>query len=220
LYRDIASTRGWTIAFVLDTHLHADHISGARELVAVTGARLLLNPHDPFTFNFEPLSDGLDLPLGKGVSLVVEAVSVPGHTEGSTLYRLGELAIFTGDTLFLESVGRPDLADKADVFAHNLYRSLHERVLPLSDDVLVFPAHYGAVVPVRFGEPVTATLGSLRHTLPALAYSEEKFVEWAIARVTDRPPNYRKIVEMNAGLVPVVDDAAELEMGPNRCAIA
>lgn len=218
-YRDVASSHGWRIVDVLDTHLHADHLSGARALVAATGATLRLSPSDPFTYDFEPLVDGLLLELAPGVGLSVAAVSVPGHTEGSTLYQLGSEAIFTGDTLFLESVGRPDLAEEAEPFAHHLYKSLHDRVLPLDDSVMVFPAHYGVGVKVVAGSFVAKPLGELRHTLPALALSESDFVAWAIANVKDRPPNYKKIVLINEGREGVVGDAAEIELGPNRCAI-
>jgi len=219
-YLDVARDHQWAITHVLDTHLHADHLSGARALVEATGAALWLSPADPFEFEFEPLSDGRTIALADGVELTVSAVSVPGHTEGSTMYRLGHAAIFTGDTVFLESVGRPDLADQAEAFAHHLYRSLHERVLPLSDDVAVFPAHYGPGVSVRVGEFVSRPLGELRHTLPALALSEVEFVAWAVANVKDRPPNYREIVLINSGRRSLSRDGAELEVGPNRCAIA
>lgn len=219
-YQAVAARHGWTITHVLDTHLHADHLSGARALAAEVGAALWLNPGDPFAFDFEPLSDGKAIELAPGIDLRVASVSVPGHTEGSTMYRLGEYAIFTGDTLFLESVGRPDLADQAEGYAHHLYHSLHERVLPLDDEVLVFPAHYGPGVEVHAHEFVARTLGSLRHALPALELQEDEFVSWAIANVKDRPGNYRQIVSINAGQDGSDVDAAELELGPNRCAIA
>jgi glyoxylase-like metal-dependent hydrolase (beta-lactamase superfamily II) len=136
------------------------------------------------------------------------------------MYQLGDSAIFTGDTLFLESVGRPDLADQAEPFAHNLYRSLHERILPLRDEIMVFPAHYGPGVPVRSDQFVASPLGSLRTSLKALTLNEGDFVAWAIANVKDRPPNYRRMVLINAGRARVDAEAAEMELGPNRCAIA
>ncbi len=219
-YLSVAADHVWTITHVLDTHLHADHLSGARDLVARTGAALWLNPSDDFTFDFEPLRDGRSVELAPGVELTVSAVSVPGHTEGSTMYQLGHSAVFTGDTVFLESVGRPDLADQAEAFAHSLYRSVHERVLPLGDDIMVFPAHYGAVVEVRAHEFVARTLGELRLTLPALALGESEFVAWALANVKDRPPNYQHIVLINAGREIVNDESLQLELGPNRCAVA
>jgi glyoxylase-like metal-dependent hydrolase (beta-lactamase superfamily II)/rhodanese-related sulfurtransferase len=219
-YLDAAKKYGWTITHVLDTHLHADHISGARALVAATGANLMLSPNDPFSFDFEPLTDGLAIELTPGVHLSVSAVSVPGHTEGSTMYQLGDAAIFTGDTLFLESVGRPDLAEQAEPFAHHLYRSLHERVLTQSDETMVFPAHFGAGVEVHAGEFVSRQLGSLRKTLEVLNLSESAFVAWAIANVKDRPPNYQRIVRINSGQELVSAEAAEIELGPNRCAVA
>jgi glyoxylase-like metal-dependent hydrolase (beta-lactamase superfamily II) len=208
-YTRVAALHGWRISDVLDTHLHADHVSGARSLASSTGATLRLSPSEHFLYDFEPLVDGTTIELAGGSGLSVEAVSVPGHTEGSTLFQLAERAVFTGDTLFLESVGRPDLADQAEPFARNLYRSLHERILPLGDDVMVFPAHYGAGVEIRAGSFVAKSLGELRHTLA-----------WAVANVKDRPPNYQKIVSINAGRSQVSDDASEIELGPNRCAIA
>ncbi len=219
-YLNTAAHYRWAITHVLDTHLHADHISGARALVAATGAVLMLSPADPFSFDFEPLSDGQAIELAPGVHLCVSAVSVPGHTEGSTMYQLGDSAIFTGDTLFLESVGRPDLAEQAEPFAHHLYRSLHERVLTQSDHTMVFPAHFGAGVEVHGDQLVSGRLGALRTTLDALKLDENDFVAWAVANVKDRPPNYQRIVRINSGQESVTAESAEIEMGPNRCAIA
>jgi glyoxylase-like metal-dependent hydrolase (beta-lactamase superfamily II)/rhodanese-related sulfurtransferase len=219
-YLDVAREHGWAVTHVLDTHLHADHLSGARELSAAAHASLWLNPADPFLFEFEPLVDGKSIELAPGVDLVVSSVSVPGHTEGSTMYQLGQQAIFTGDTLFLESVGRPDLADEAEGYAHHLFHSLHERVLPLSDDIMVFPAHFGAGVAVKSGNFVARPLGKLRDSLAPLTLSEDEFVRWAVANVKDRPGNYRQIVGINAGQAELDANAAELELGPNRCAVA
>jgi glyoxylase-like metal-dependent hydrolase (beta-lactamase superfamily II)/rhodanese-related sulfurtransferase len=218
-YEEIARAHGWRVTYIVDTHLHADHVSGARALAQATGATLLLNPGDPFGFDFEPLVDGREMELAAGVNLAVSSVSVPGHTEGSTMYVLGDVAVFTGDTLFLDSVGRPDLAEQAEPFAHHLYASLHERVLPLSDDVMVFPAHYGPAIEVAEGAFVARALGELRGELAALTLSEDEFVAWALANVKDRPPNYQSIVLVNMGRESVTPETVELEVGPNRCAI-
>jgi glyoxylase-like metal-dependent hydrolase (beta-lactamase superfamily II) len=181
---------------------------------------LWLNPADPFNFDFTPLVDGKTIELMAGVHLWVSSVSVPGHTEGSTMYQLGEYAIFTGDTLFLESVGRPDLADQAEAYAHHLFHSLHQRVLPLPDAITVFPAHFGPGVEVHAGEFVARKLGSLRHALAALTLDENDFVNWAVANVKDRPGNYQQIVRINAGQEELSSEVVDLELGPNRCAIA
>ena len=220
-YINIANKHGFRITHIFDTHLHADHVSGGRALARATGATLVLNPADSFHYEYTPLSDGLAVSLDGEIQLTVEAVSAPGHTQGSTVYRLGDAALFTGDTLFLESVGRPDLADQAEEFAHALYNTLHTRVLPLSDEILILPAHWGDAVTVKYGELVAARLGDLRPVLPALAYSEEDFVNWAITHVKDRPPNYVEIVRFNAGDSHLtMDEIREMELGPNRCAIA
>jgi glyoxylase-like metal-dependent hydrolase (beta-lactamase superfamily II) len=181
---------------------------------------LRLSPSDHFLYDCEPVVDGTTIELANGSGLSVQAVSVPGHTEGSTLFQLADRAVFTGDTLFLESVGRPDLADQAASFARDLYRSLHERVLPLGDNVIIFPAHYGSSVEIRTGSFVAKPLGELRRTLAAFTLSEQEFVAWAVANVRDRPPNYEKIVSINEGRSAILNDATEIELGPNRCAIA
>ncbi len=212
--------RGWTITHVLDTHLHADHVSGARALATATDAELCLNPLDRFGFEHTDLADGGAVPIGSDAELRVTVLSTPGHTLGSTTFTLGESAVFTGDVLFLESVGRPDLADKADAFAHSLYRSLRERILTLADDAYVLPAHAGGDTAIRGGEPVTATLGALRSSLWQLSSGETEFVDWAVSSVAARPPGYVTIVEANRtgrDLDPIV--RADLEAGPNRCAV-
>ena len=199
VYREVAAEHGWHITRVFDTHLHADHLSGARALAADAGASLHLNPHDTFDFEFEPLHDGETFRLGADVELTVAALTTPGHTEGSTIYFVGDRIVLTGDTLFVDGVGRPDLAERAEEFSHNLYRSLHERVLTLPDATLVLPGHYGDEVVVLPGEPVGATLGELRRTLRPLRMDEDAFVEWATSLATERPPGYTEIIRANMG---------------------
>lgn len=220
-YLERAASRGWALAYVFDTHLHADHVSGARALADASGAQLVLNPADAFDFDYTPLADGMRIPLADSVSITVSVLSAPGHTQGSTAFLLGDDAIFTGDTLFLESVGRPDLADRADEFAHELFHTLHDKVLGLPDDTLVLPAHFGDAVEVHADTVVTARLGELRERLWQLDAGEDEFVAWASRAATPRPPNYVAIVDANRyGTRMDVAARRDLEVGPNRCAVA
>jgi glyoxylase-like metal-dependent hydrolase (beta-lactamase superfamily II) len=221
LYRRLADEHGWRIARVFDTHLHADHLSGARLLANTTGASLHLNPADTFEFTYEPLGDGDRFELPGGITFRVVAMHTPGHTRGSTVYVIADRVVLSGDTLFVDSVGRPDLADQAEEFAHNLFHSLHDKVLALSDDVFVLPGHYGEDVVVRPDRPVGATLGELRQALAPLSYDEAEFVSWATARTTTRPPHYVEIVRANMGRAGTPLDALrKLEIGPNLCSVS
>lgn len=221
VYLAVAKQHGYVITHVFDTHLHADHLSGARELARRTGAELVLNAADTFHYDFRPLTSDFRLMLDEQRAVELVALSTPGHTEGSTAFLLNQGALFSGDTLFLESVGRPDLADLAEPFARTLFQTLHQGVLKLSEDVRIFPAHYGESVDVRYGELITKTLGELRSSLSALSMSEDDFVRWAVSHVKARPPNYVNIVLFNAGESKLsLEEVGALELGPNRCAVA
>jgi len=217
-YEQLAADRGWRITRVLDTHLHADHVSKARELAARTGATLHLSPFEPYRFDYTPLVDGDDLTLPGGAELTVGVLHTPGHTEGSVVYRVGDRALLSGDTLFVDGVGRPDLAERAEEFARDLHRSLQRLLAGLDASTLVLPAHYGTQVAVVPGEPVAADLASLVASLEPLSLDEGAFVRWASARVNEPPPNYRRILAANTGRHSVDAAAvAVLEAGPNRC---
>ncbi len=221
VYSRLADEHGWRITRVFDTHLHADHLSGARQLAEAANANLYLNPADPFEFPYEPLGEEDRFELLGGVTFQVAAVHTPGHTRGSSIYVVADRFVLSGDTLFVDSVGRPDLAERAEEFAHNLYRSLHEKVLALPDDALVLPGHYGDDVVVRSDHPVGATLGELRRALPPLSYDEERFVSWATSRSAPRPPNYVEIIRANMGRSDTPLAALrQLELGPNRCSVS
>lgn len=196
-------------------------MSGGRRLAAATGATLTLNADDAFEYEFQPLQDLDAIELGGGHRVEVTVVPTPGHTTGSTVFSLEGLAILTGDTVFLDSVGRPDLADRAEEFARSLYRSLRERVLAFDDAVVVLPGHFSPRTEVKAGELVAATLGELRTTLPPLAMGEEEFVAWAVAQATPRPPSYVAIVDANRFAQTLnLGELAALEVGPNRCAVS
>jgi glyoxylase-like metal-dependent hydrolase (beta-lactamase superfamily II) len=218
VYRRLADEHGWGIVRVFDTHLHADHLSGARLLAEETGASIHLNPADSFEFAYEPLHDEDRFELPGRVSFRVAAIHTPGHTRGSTIYVVADQVVLSGDTLFVDSVGRPDLADRVEEFAHNLYHSLHDKVLPLADEALVLPGHYGESVVVAPDRPVGMALGELRHVLAPLTYDEARFVSWVTNRAAPRPPNYGEIIQANMGRTEVPLTALrQLEVGPNRC---
>jgi len=221
VYERIAAAHGWRIVRVFDTHLHADHLSGARLLARRTGATVHLNPADTFDFDFEPLGDGDVFTLPDGTAFGVAVLHTPGHTEGSTIFQVGDAALLTGDTLFVDGVGRPDLAERAEEFARNLHRSLTERVLTAGEEVLVLPSHYGDGVEVRPDEPVGATIGDLVERLEPLRFDEPTFVTWASAATAERPPNYVEIIHANMGRPRLgFEDLRRLELGPNRCSVS
>jgi glyoxylase-like metal-dependent hydrolase (beta-lactamase superfamily II) len=201
---------------VLDTHVHADHLSRSRTLAEAAGANLYMPEGAPVSYPFSALEDGDALEFG---SATVETIWTPGHTPESTSYLLDRRAIFTGDTLFLSAVGRPDLdatPEAAREKAHDLYRSL-TRLLALGPGTLVLPGHTSK--PVAFdGEPICAPLSEVREGVWGLTEDEDSFVEKVVGRVTPTPENYESIVELNRSGERPVGDPAELEAGANRCA--
>ena len=216
----ITRARGWRVTHVADTHLHADHLSGARLLAETTGAQLVVNSADAFAYGGLDVTEGMTINLGDDVAVDVQVTPTPGHTTGSTTFSLGDEVLFTGDTLFIESVGRPDLADRARSFAASLYDSLHTTVMAHPEGTLVLPAHFGPSVTVRGGHLVGERIGRLRDTLPALSMAREEFIDWASSQASPRPPNYADIVQANISGSPVPDERRSLlEEGPNRCAV-
>ena len=217
IYHRVAEEHSWRIRTVLETHVHADHLSRARALAGDTGARLCLPTTDRVSFEYAPLKDGDIVRVG---SAGLRALHTPGHTPESVCYLLDEHALFTGDTLFLAAVGRPDLEASAEQARHRaraLHRSL-QRLVALPPDTLVLPAHTSE--PVVFdGRPISATLGEVQERTSLLRETEEAFVSQILTRLPPTPPNHHRIVALNeAGTLP--DDPTELEAGANRCAVA
>jgi glyoxylase-like metal-dependent hydrolase (beta-lactamase superfamily II) len=229
-YLAIASEHGWRITRVFDTHLHADHVSGARSLAGRTGAKLHLGKGDPVRFPFDPVADGERLDMGEpaghgasdgGAGAEVTVLDAPGHTKGSLVLEVAGRALLSGDTLFVDGVGRPDLADEAEAYAGSLFDTLQRVLGGRQDDTVVFPAHYSDQFPVLPGVPVSARLGDVRSALPQLGWDRARFVSWASGRAAPRPPRYQEIVRVNTGeSTPPPEERRSLELGPNRCAAA
>jgi glyoxylase-like metal-dependent hydrolase (beta-lactamase superfamily II)/rhodanese-related sulfurtransferase len=217
VYQQLARQRGWRIVAVLDTHIHADHLSRSRALAQQTGATLYLPQQERVSFSYTPLSDEDTLAIG---SSRLRALRTPGHTAESTSYLLDDQALFTGDTLFLNAVGRPDLhadPEAAKARAHALYASL-QRLLALPEGTLVLPGHTSTPIPFD-GKVLATTLTQVYAQTALLQLPEDGFVAALLARIPPTPPNHTRITELNeAGAS--VDDPIALEAGANRCAIA
>lgn len=215
-YLEAAGSLGARIVTVLDTHAHADHASGGRRLAAATGARYLA-PEEVGAAASAHVRDGDVLKVGDAS---LRVLATPGHTPGSVTYLLDDLAL-TGDTLFVESVGRPDLGQDPRPNASVLWRTLHERILTLPADTRVLPGHFGEAIDIQPKRPIAGSLGDLRKRLPALSMPEGEFVEWVARNALPKPGNFETIKRYNRALVNAdEDDLKELEAGPNRCAVA
>ena len=218
-----AADRGVELRYAFDTHIHADHVSGLRELAAV-GVEAVLPQRaadrgvtyaDAVTL----AADGDTFDVGDAT---IEAVATPGHTTGMTSYLLGGSFLATGDGLFIESVARPDLESGdagAPAAAHTLYDSLQDRVLTFDDDVLVGGAHASAAAEPAPDGTFTAPIGELRERMDTLSLDREAFVERVLANMPPQPANYETIIATNLGTHTADDEEAfTLELGPNNCA--
>jgi glyoxylase-like metal-dependent hydrolase (beta-lactamase superfamily II) len=217
VYRAIAQRHGWSIQHVIDTHIHADHLSRAGELARQTGAALRLPAQHRARFMFTPIVDGESIRLGQAT---LRALATPGHTQESMSYVLNQVAVFTGDTLFTNGVGRPDLHADPDAARHRaraLFASL-TRLQRLPPDLLVLPAHTSE--PIAFdGRAVVARLDDVATWLSGWMASESAFVDRLTSNLPPTPPNFVRIVELNeAGEFPT-GDPTDLEAGANRCAV-
>jgi len=218
VYVRLLRERGWRLVAVADTHIHADHLSRSRRLAHLEGAALLLPTQDRAQFPFRPMADDDRIVFG---SMALVAMHTPGHTEESTTYLLDNTAAFTGDTLFLNSVGRPDLEGGTRQELASRARQLHtsvSRLLQLPEAAQVFPGHVSEAIPFD-GRMLATTVGTIRDSVPLARLEEAAFVQAVLARIPPNPPNHSRIVEFNErGELP--GDPSEVEAGANRCAIA
>jgi glyoxylase-like metal-dependent hydrolase (beta-lactamase superfamily II) len=218
VYLGIVRRHGWTLRHALDTHIHADHLSRARQLAIASGATLRLPHQRRVHFPFEPVHEGDTIELG-GSRLT--ALHTPGHTDESLSYLLDGAIAFTGDTLFVRGVGRPDLhasPAEAERRARTLFTSLN-RLRGLAPDTIVLPAHTSDPVPFD-RKAITARVGDLEPWLAGWLSSEQAFVDRLLARVPPTPPNFSSIVGLNEAGEPPSGDPTDLEAGANRCAVA
>lgn len=218
VYIRLLRERGWRLRAVADTHIHADHLSRSRILAQREGVEVWLPTQGRTRYAFRPINDGDRIPFG---SSELAALRTPGHTAESTTYVLGGAAAFTGDTLFLTGVGRPDLEggthEGSASRARLLYQSIR-RILELPQAALVLPGHVSEPIPFD-GRLLATTVGSIRQSVPLTWLNQAAFVVAVLARIPPTPPNHTRIVELNE-LGELPENVSELEAGANRCAVA
>lgn len=219
IYEAQLARAGARLIHVLDTHVHADHLSGGPALAARLGADYFVGAGAGFDLrhHVRVLSDGDELRVGK---IAIRILAAPGHTPGSVCYLIADRYLLTGDTLFKKSVGRPDLGGQVEEWSRDLFRTLHERIVGLQDSTVVLPAHYAGVGEIGADGLVSVQLGELRRDLPELRIAEAaSFIEAMKRAMRTPPPQYAEIIEANLGKTEInLERAIEWELGKNQCA--
>jgi glyoxylase-like metal-dependent hydrolase (beta-lactamase superfamily II) len=221
-YVEDAAERGLSITAAVDTHVHADHVSGIRDLAAETGARAVVPAgalDRGLAFEAETIEDGAEITVGE---TPIEALHAPGHTTEMTAFDLDGV-VLSGDSLFFESVARPDL-ERGDEGAHDLAKQLHATLtnrLALPGETLIAPGHVGSGATPQDDGTHTTTLAELRERLDLLGLDREAFVDQILKDMPPRPANYERIIATNLGREEIeAREAFELELGPNNCAVS
>ena len=232
-YTELLDQKEAKLALLLDTHGHADHISGAPALSAATGAPYYLHPYDgihpfdmlPATLAYNMLADGMSFELG---DLSIETVHVPGHTLGQVNFLVkasdGKSFLFTGDNLFIQSFGRPDLGGQGEAWAPMVYETIFSTIKNrVPGDALVLPGHFAMHDEANPDGSYSNSLSSLWADNEDLARltERENFIDFVLKHLPTMPKQYIEIKRVNAGLSsPDEDEANDLELGKNICALS
>jgi glyoxylase-like metal-dependent hydrolase (beta-lactamase superfamily II)/rhodanese-related sulfurtransferase len=242
ILKDVLEENGLKITRVIDTHMHADHLSGATRVASKYGAEICIsslekydtkNPDSVKSVKPTLIHDGEKLEIGDGFYL--EAIHTPGHTDGSVSFKLdirgtselktendtsnSKFFLFTGDTIFVNGVGRPDLHKKSEEYAQKLYQTYHQKLFNLPDKTTILPAHYSSSF--KHANPVSDTIESIKQKLNSITKSEKDFLNYITSNIPPKPMNYEQIVSINKNLTPCDRvEQQDLESGPNSCGIS
>ena len=232
-FMKIANDNHVNITKVIDTHMHADHVSGVSRLARITGAEIYVSSsegykiQDDIGLTVHQIKDNDKISISDGIHL--QAIHVPGHTKGSMSLELtlegGNYTghyLFTGDTLFVDGIGRPDLRDKAEEYANDLYDSYHQRIFKnFPNDTTILPTHFnsGSIV-LKHEKPIYDTLEAIKKRVKLLSETKEGFIKALVGTTSPRPSNYKTITEINKNMIPCDQiELGDLEAGPNSCAL-
>jgi glyoxylase-like metal-dependent hydrolase (beta-lactamase superfamily II)/rhodanese-related sulfurtransferase len=234
----IAKDNDLHVTKVIDTHMHADHASAATSLAKTFGAVVCASSEESYDIQsendnndevtFYRIKDGDQIEVGQGV--VLDAIHTPGHTKGSMCFCIdgnkcdsndnhaSTSYLFTGDTIFIDGIGRPDLHSQVKEFTSNLYDSYHQKILTFPNETVILPAHCGK----RFEnhKPVFSTIESIKKELRLLSLGKEEFINYVSKAIPPQPVNYKIILRINKTMTPCHEvQTGELEAGPNSCGI-
>lgn len=217
-YINEANEKKVKIIGILDTHTHADHISGGVKLSQMLNVPYYLPDEEGNLTEHRSVDSDFQLKVG---DIIIKALITPGHTPKSITYLLGNLA-FTGDTLFVESVGRPDLGQDTKENGATLWETLQHKLLSLSENTLILPAHYGSDVSLTQDSPVSITIKDIKTEVTQLKLDKDAFVDWIDSNTQAKPGNFVIIKKINQSIEHIDDEMRirDLEAGPNRCAVA
>ena len=217
VYEGVLHQNNWKLKSVIETHIHADHLSRSKLLADHLGVPLYLPVPNKVTFNYHAILHNEMINLG---SITMQVIATPGHTLESICLLLNNEILFTGDTIFTNAVGRPDLkASEEETRSRTrlLFESL-QRLMALNDAIIVLPAHTSS--PIRFDEkPVQATLAEIKSKVSVLQLPKDEFVKTILSKLPDTPNNYLAIVERNLSGKMSDINPIDLEAGANRCAV-
>lgn len=240
----IVNENGFRITKLIDTHMHADHLSGATRLAKKYGADVYISSLEGYDtkngtdgMGIKSIRDGDIIQVGD--SIVLEAIHTPGHTNGSMSFRLQNSInktktnnsnnidkgnndnnyLFTGDTLFIDGIGRPDLHNKAQEFTRNLFNIYHQKILNLPHETLILPAHFGGIF--EHQKLISNTIKSIKQEINLLSASEVEFIKFITGNTSlPQPMNYEEIISINKNMT-LCDtiEQKDIEAGPNSCGI-
>ena len=221
-YNSFAEQHGVTITKTFETHLQADYISGSKQIASESGAVILGHENDfkDAAFPYEKIADEAVYPFSKG-GPEVKALHMPGHTPGSTSYLIDGKYLISGDTVFILSIGRPDLGGKAEEWSKLLYDTLKTKIANLDDDIVILPGHYMDWGEANPSQIFSDTLGNIKSKNADIynISNQDAFIGFIEDNMRTQPEVYAEIRKVNAGLLDVDAEKQEImDLGKNECA--